>query len=113
MIFLATEIFGIALRANFIYSADRCPILNDTAYAWTSGTSMAVPHVAGLAAIYLGRHPTASPAEVKASILRNATPGKIQILPEQIPDVFPGTPNLIINTFASTGLNFVSATQGP
>ena len=32
---------------------ERCSELNDTAYTFASGTSMAVPHAAGLAAIYL------------------------------------------------------------
>ncbi len=35
------------------FASGRCTVLNDTAYTFASGTSMAVPHAAGLAAIYL------------------------------------------------------------
>ena len=39
------------------------------------GTSMAAPHVTGTAALYLQRHPQASPADVRRELLRGATPG--------------------------------------
>lgn len=35
------------------FASGRCAVLNDTAYTFASGTSMAVPLAAGLAAIYL------------------------------------------------------------
>ena len=38
-----------------------------------SGTSMASPHVAGVAALYLGRFPSSSPATVRNWIYSNAT----------------------------------------
>lgn len=46
---------------------------SDTATHLASGTSMASPHVAGAAALYLGLHPHARPAEVHAEIVNNAT----------------------------------------
>ncbi|WP_232796970.1 S8 family peptidase [Blastococcus atacamensis] len=39
-----------------------------------SGTSMATPHVAGVAAVYLQTVPTATPTEVSAELHRNASP---------------------------------------
>ncbi|GMH35172.1 hypothetical protein BSKO_03040 [Bryopsis sp. KO-2023] len=56
----------------------RCSEVTDGAYTWASGTSMAVPHVAGVVAMYLGENPTATPAEVKEAIVGVATMGKIK-----------------------------------
>ena len=42
-----------------------------------SGTSMATPHVTGVAALYLADHPSATPAEVATAVVNNATPNKV------------------------------------
>jgi len=46
------------------------------------GTSMATPHVAGAAALYLEHHPTAKPAEVIGALQDGASKGVIQNAPE-------------------------------
>ncbi|QSQ24650.1 S8 family serine peptidase [Pyxidicoccus parkwayensis] len=53
-------------------------LTSDTASARLNGTSMASPHVAGVAALYLQRNPTASPAAVTQAILGASTPNLIQ-----------------------------------
>ena len=50
---------------------------NDTATASMSGTSMASPHVAGAAALYLSVNPNAAPAEVMGALVTNSTPNKV------------------------------------
>jgi subtilisin family serine protease len=56
-----------------------------------SGTSMATPHVAGAAALYLNTNPSATPAQVENALVTNATPGKIT-------NPGTGSPNLLLYT---------------
>jgi subtilisin family serine protease len=50
---------------------------NDTATNTISGTSMATPHVAGGAALWLATHPNDTPAQVAAGLIAASTPNKI------------------------------------
>lgn len=50
---------------------------NDTGRATYSGTSMASPHAAGVAALYLADHPKAWPAEVSKALVARAGSGKV------------------------------------
>ena len=51
---------------------------SDAAEFSGDGDSYAAPFVAGAAALYLQRHPQATPAEVKAAILAAATRGAVE-----------------------------------
>ena len=61
---------------------------SDTATRTLSGTSMATPHVTGVAALYLEAHPSADPEEVAEAIVSTATPDRIRD-PQ-------GSPNLLL-----------------
>lgn len=64
---------------------------NDTATNTISGTSMATPHTAGVAALYLSTHATATPAQVRDAVVNNATSGKVQ-------DPRTGSPNKLLHS---------------
>jgi subtilisin family serine protease len=71
-------------------------IASDVAVAMKSGTSMASPHAAGAAALYLESHSAALPAEVTQAIVNGATPGRVL-------NVGVGSPNLLL--FVGTAAN--------
>jgi serine protease len=50
---------------------------SSTATNTISGTSMASPHVAGAAALYLALNPSATPAQVTTAIINASTPNKV------------------------------------
>ena len=47
---------------------------NDDAYAWWGGTSMAAPHVSGVAALVLAHKPVVTLADLRARIINTARP---------------------------------------
>ncbi len=87
---------------------------NDTTTNVISGTSMASPHVAGAAALYLAENPLALPSEVHAAIVDNASVNKVS-------NVGAGSPNrLLYSIFGGVGpvdtppaANFTSLCSGP
>ncbi|MCM1974207.1 S8 family peptidase [Streptomyces sp. G1] len=50
---------------------------SDSATNTISGTSMATPHVAGAAAVYLANHTSSTPAQVASALTAGATTGKV------------------------------------
>ncbi|MEQ9504056.1 MAG: S8 family serine peptidase [Deltaproteobacteria bacterium] len=64
---------------------------SDTQTNTISGTSMASPHVAGAAALYLGENPSASPQTVRDALVNNGSGGRIS-------NAGSGSPNVLLFT---------------
>ncbi|MFG3285339.1 S8 family peptidase [Streptomyces sp. NPDC048111] len=71
---------------EFITSAGNA---GDTATLTDSGTSMAAPHVAGAAALYLADHPLARPGQVASALVAAASKGRVT-------RPGPGSPNRLL-----------------
>lgn len=70
--------------------------VDDTSSTIKGGTSMAAPHVAGVAALYLAGNPTATPSQVSSAIVGGATPNVLTLVPA-------GTPNLLLYSGVAGG----------
>lgn len=80
---------------------------SDTATLDMSGTSMATPHVAGAAALYLQNNPNANPAAVTTALVSNA-------ISNQLSNIGTGSPNLLLNTaFVNTCAPAVTGNHPP
>jgi subtilisin family serine protease len=89
-------------------SESRCREVTNSSYTYASGTSMAAPQVAGVAALALSRNPDLTPADVSALILASATPNML------VPTNFkPGTPNRLLYSRLGSSATGVFASAGP
>ena len=79
---------------------------NDTATNTISGTSMASPHVAGVAALYLQGNPTASAATVGNAITSSASTGKLT-------SIGTGSPNLLLYSLLTAVMPTPTPTPAP
>jgi subtilisin family serine protease len=62
----------------FAPAADvRSASLDPLRACYLTGTSMAAPHVTGVAALYLQTHPNATPAEIQSMQISTATVGGV------------------------------------
>lgn len=89
-------------------------------YDYMTGTSMAAPHVTGIAALILSKNPDLSPKELKEAIMENGTPlaslngktttGKMVNAYNSLLEVAPGKPTNL--TFSKSGSNITLEWDG-
>lgn len=115
---------GLAWYSNFGTCVDILAPGSDITSTWIgssvntiSGTSMASPHVAGLAARLLQLHPTWATPQVQQELTRAEATGHISGLPTGTPDLvaaIPGVPRIatLVATADPAGLALAWTTNG-
>jgi len=71
-------------------------IKSDTEPLKQSGTSMAAPHVTGVAALYLEANPTWTPAQVWEAMKTDATPDLVRCPRRRSPNLLLNTVNMLV-----------------
>ena len=79
---------------------------NDGATKRISGTSMASPHVAGVAALLLGEAPDATTGNIRSDLLRFATP-------DVVANPGPASPNLLVHSLPVAPADDADDGDGP
>ena len=97
------NVVDILAPGTYIYSAWKT---STTSYNTISGTSMATPHVAGVAALYLDANPGSSPVTIRNALVSNANNATIAGLPS-------GTTNLLLYSGFITGGSTPTAPAAP
>ncbi|NOT61603.1 MAG: S8 family serine peptidase [Acidobacteria bacterium] len=88
---------------------------SNTASAVLSGTSMAAPHVAGMAALFLQSNTTAVPSTVASAILAKSTPNKITSNVANTPNrlLFNDYLNTVAHAVTVNAASYIGTTLAP
>ncbi|TFD48380.1 serine protease [Cryobacterium frigoriphilum] len=96
---------GVAILADGANAEGEAPT-----WQFISGTSMSSPQIAGLAALYLGERPTATPAEIKSAMMTSAY-DTVNAAGEPVTDPFTqGSGHVDPTKFFEPGLLYLNGT---